>query len=104
MFKFELKNRMFNIIKCCEAMLCYLNREIVIFLIILGVEDNGFEVLFLEYMYFFGSMLISRDVVLAVFESIGMGENNVLVKMLYYGYELNIEFYFLMMFRVYLDN
>lgn len=104
MLKFESKNRMLNVTKCCEAMPCYLNREIVTLLTTLGVEDSSFEALLLEHMHLLKSMLTSRASALAVLDSIGMGENSVLAKMLRHGYEPNAEPYLLMMLRAYLEN
>lgn len=104
MLKFESTNRMLNITKCCDAMPCYLNREIVTLLSTLGVEDNDFEALLLEHMHLLRSMLTSKDAALAVLESIGMGENSILAKMLRHGYEPNAEPYLLMMLRAYLEN
>ncbi|KAK9684685.1 hypothetical protein RND81_10G225500 [Saponaria officinalis] len=104
MLKFESKNRMLNVTKCCEALPCYLNREIVTLLTTLGVEDESFEAMLQEHLHLLGNMLKSRDIALAVLESIGMGENNVLAKMLRHGYDPSTEPYLHMMLQAYLEN
>lgn len=104
MLKFESKNRMLNVTKCCKSQSCYLNREIVTLLTTLGVEDNNLEALLQEHMYLLGSMLTSRDAALAVLEGTDMGESKTLAKMLRHGFEPNAEPYLLMMLRAFLES
>ncbi|KAH9611766.1 hypothetical protein KSS87_009030 [Heliosperma pusillum] len=104
MLKFESKNRMLNVTKCCEALPCYLNREIVTLLTTLGVEDASFEAMLQEHLHLLGNMLTRKGAALAVLEGMGMGENNVLAKMLRHGYDPSTEPYLRMMLRAYLEN
>lgn len=104
MLKFESKNRMLNVTKCCKSQACYLNREIVTLLTTLEVKDDDLEALLQDHMRLLGSMLTSRDAALAVLESTDMGDSKTLSKMLRHGYEPNAEPYLLMMLRAYLES
>uniref|UniRef100_A0A1S4C5X6 RNA-dependent RNA polymerase n=2 Tax=Nicotiana TaxID=4085 RepID=A0A1S4C5X6_TOBAC len=74
MLKFESKNKMLNITKWSDAMPCYLNREIVILLATLGVEDKVLEDLLDNHLHLLGKMLTTNEAALDVLESIGGGD------------------------------
>ncbi|CAH9108035.1 unnamed protein product [Cuscuta epithymum] len=105
MLKFESKNIMLNITKWSDAMSCYLNREIVILLSTLGIEDRVFEDLQEAHMSLLGNMLTDRQAALDVLESMGGGEiKRVLVKMLLQGLKPNVEPYLSMMLQSHFEN
>lgn len=105
MLKFESKNRMLNITKWSDAMPCYLNREIVVLLSTLGIEDKVFEEMQEEHLRLLGKMLTNRQAALNVLDSMGGGEiKKVLVKMLLQGYEPNVEPYLSTMLQSHYEN
>nr|GMC60375.1 RNA-dependent RNA polymerase 2 [Ipomoea batatas] len=105
MLKFESKNRMLNITKWSDAMPCYLNREIVVLLSTLGIEDKVFEEMQEEHLRLLGKMLTNKQAALDVLESMGGGEiKKVLVKMLLKGYEPNVEPYLSTMLQSHYEN
>ncbi|KAL8141969.1 hypothetical protein V2J09_015001 [Rumex salicifolius] len=105
MLKFESRNRMLNITKCSESMPCYLNREIVVLLSTLGVEDKSFEGLLEQQMQLLGSMMTSKEAALSVLEAMSVTEGkSILPKMLRSGYEPKAEPYLSMMLHAYLEN
>ncbi|KAJ8553798.1 hypothetical protein K7X08_024476 [Anisodus acutangulus] len=105
MLKFESKNRMLNITKWSEAMPCYLNREIVILLSTLGVEDKALEDLLDNHLRLLGKMLTTNEAALDVLESIGGGDvKKILMRMLLQGYAPNLEPYLSMMLQSHFEN
>ncbi|CAO2831835.1 unnamed protein product [Amaranthus hypochondriacus] len=104
MLKFESKNRMLNVTKCCRSQPCYLNREIVTLLTTLKVKDEDLEALLQDHIRLLGSMLSSKDAALAVLESTSMGQTKTLAKMMRHGYEPNADPYLLMMLQAYLES
>lgn len=105
MLKFESKNRMLNITKWSDAMPCYLNREIVILLSTLGVEDKAFEDLLDNHLCLLGKMLTTNEAALDVLESMGGGEvKKILMRMLLQGYAPNQEPYLSMMLQSHFEN
>lgn len=105
MLKFESNNRMLNITKCCDAMPCYLNREIITLLSTLGVDDQVFLDMQNVQLFKLGRMLTDKKAALDVLDSMGLDETkSVAVKMLKKGYEPNIEPYLSMMLQAHHDN
>ncbi|XP_060204819.1 RNA-dependent RNA polymerase 2 isoform X1 [Lycium barbarum] len=105
MLKFESKNRMLNITKWSDAMPCYLNREIVILLSTLGVEDKALEELLDNHLLLLGKMLTTNEAALDVLESIGGGDvKKILMRMLLQGYAPNLEPYLSMMLQSHFEN
>lgn len=105
MLKFESKNRMLNITKWSDALPCYLNREIVILLSTLGVEDKAFEDLLDNHLRLLGKMLTTNEAALDVLESMGGSEvKKILMRMLRQGYAPNSEPYLSMMLQSHFEN
>ncbi|KAL3374731.1 hypothetical protein AABB24_006294 [Solanum stoloniferum] len=105
MLKFESKNRMLNITKWSDAMPCYLNREIVILLSTLGVEDKALEDLLDNHLRLLGKMLTTNEAALDVLESMGGGDvKKILMRMLLQGYAPNREPYLSMMLQSHFEN
>ncbi|KAM3380945.1 RNA-dependent RNA polymerase 2 [Capsicum galapagoense] len=105
MLKFESKNRMLNITKWSDAMPCYLNREIVILLSTLGVEDKALEDLLDNHLHLLGKMLTTNEAALDVLESMGGGDvKKILMRMLHQGYAPNLEPYLSMMLQSHFEN
>lgn len=105
MLKFESKNWMLNVTKWSESMPCYLNREIIILLSTLGIEDDIFLALLEEQLQLLCQMLTNREAALKVLESMGgIDGKGVLARMLRQGYEPNREPYLLTMLQSLYEN
>ncbi|KAL2515792.1 RNA-dependent RNA polymerase 2 [Forsythia ovata] len=105
MLKFESKNWMLNVTKWSESMPCYLNREIIILLSTLGIEDDVFLALLEEQLHLLRRMLTNREAALKVLESMGGSDGKgVLARMLRQGYEPNREPYLSTMLQSQYEN
>lgn len=105
MLKFDSKNRMLNVTKHSESQSCYLNREIVTLLSTLGVEDNAFLALQEAQLRVINAMLYSKEDALTVLDGLGNYDvKDIIVKMLFQGYEPNREPYLSMMLLSHHDN
>ncbi|GAA0169011.1 RNA metabolism protein [Lithospermum erythrorhizon] len=105
MLKFESKNCMLNVTKCCESQPCYLNREIISLLSTLGVDDEAFLALQDNQLKMLDKMLTEKESALQVLESMGMNDTkSILAKMLGQGYEPSLEPYLSMMLRSHREN
>ncbi|XP_022738324.1 RNA-dependent RNA polymerase 2 [Durio zibethinus] len=94
MLKFESKIRMLNVTKWSESMPCFLNREIIILLSTLGIEDGVFETMQQEQLCLLAKMLTNREAALDALQSLGgIDSKNILVEMLVQGYEPKVEPY-----------
>ncbi|CAI9757485.1 unnamed protein product [Fraxinus pennsylvanica] len=105
MLKFESKNWMLNVTKWSESMPCYLNREIIILLSTLGIQDDIFLALLEEQLQLLRQMLTNREAALKVLESMGgIDGKGVLARMLRQGYEPNREPYLVTMLQSLYEN
>lgn len=101
MLKFKSNNTMLNVTKCSESQPCYLNREIVILLSTLGVDDEIFELLQHDQMRLLDNMLTSKEAALRVLGRMKGSAIKTALKMLMHGYAPDSEPYLLALLKAY---
>ncbi|KAF5192763.1 RNA-dependent RNA polymerase [Thalictrum thalictroides] len=102
MRKFDSNNIMLNVASCSKLLPCYLNREIIILLSTLGIEDEKFEAMLHEQICLLHKMLSNKEAARNVLA--GMGDTNgILDKMLLLGYDPSREPYLHVMLKAHRD-
>eukprot|EP01018_Ginkgo_biloba_P005545 Gb_28437 [translate_table: standard] len=102
MQKYISKNTNLDVLSWAKFLPCFLNRQIIILLSTLGVEDQKFEMMQKEVVRDLDQLLNNQDMALEVVQIMSVGDNqNALIEMISCGYFPNSEPYLSMMLHAF---